>query len=343
MGRLDGKVALITGAASGIGAASALRFAQEGARVAGLDVQGPLDGDWPEAARLSGEAPFVQLDIRDKEAVFEAVAQVESALGGIDILANCAGVGGGGPVHLIPDEEWERDVFPEALPETFDRHMVLETSPFITGRKSKWKFKDFLEHCRMRVRDAMKCGGIVTIDIGDHDVLELDLRQHFRDPSRFVVVDRLRSTGLHVAEAAAPGAGVAEDHDGRGTPGPALPHVRTAGLLADGVQAVLVDQGLELEIALATGNLRSQPVGLASDLHLLGGLLVVEHQSGQGQARLAQRLGGVAPQRTGMAGDRPIDRGGAGRDGFTGGAGRGGHGRCRSVDGRIAVHGGHPF
>ena len=96
MGRLDGKVALITGAASGIGAASALRFAQEGARVAGLDVQPPLDGDWPEAARLSGESPFIQLDIRDKEAVFEAVAQVESALGRIDILANCAGVGGGG-------------------------------------------------------------------------------------------------------------------------------------------------------------------------------------------------------------------------------------------------------
>ena len=78
MGRLDGKVALITGAASGIGAASALRFAQEGARVAGLDVQPPLDGDWPEAVRLSGESPFIQLDIRDKEAVFEAVAQVES-------------------------------------------------------------------------------------------------------------------------------------------------------------------------------------------------------------------------------------------------------------------------
>ena len=45
MGRLDGKVAVITGAASGIGAAIALRFAQEGARIAGMDLQDPVGGD----------------------------------------------------------------------------------------------------------------------------------------------------------------------------------------------------------------------------------------------------------------------------------------------------------
>ena len=56
MARLEGKVALITGAASGIGAATALRFAQEGASLAGLDLQKASDGDWAEAARIAPKA-----------------------------------------------------------------------------------------------------------------------------------------------------------------------------------------------------------------------------------------------------------------------------------------------
>ena len=53
MARLDGKVALITGCASGIGAATALRFAQEGALLAGLDLQEPKAGDWEQATKLA--------------------------------------------------------------------------------------------------------------------------------------------------------------------------------------------------------------------------------------------------------------------------------------------------
>ena len=50
MGRLEGKVAFITGAASGIGAASGLRFAQEGASLVGFDLQESFEGDWAQAA-----------------------------------------------------------------------------------------------------------------------------------------------------------------------------------------------------------------------------------------------------------------------------------------------------
>jgi NAD(P)-dependent dehydrogenase (short-subunit alcohol dehydrogenase family) len=110
MPRLDGKVAFITGAASGIGAACALRFAQEGARLAGFDLKEPAGGDWTEAARLAPDACFATGDVRDEAALAAAVAAARARLGRIDVLVNSAGVAGGGPVHLIAVEEWDRVV-----------------------------------------------------------------------------------------------------------------------------------------------------------------------------------------------------------------------------------------
>ena len=59
MGRLEGKVAVVTGAASGIGAATAARFAAEGASIAGLDIAKPADDAWAEvsAERARGDVP----------------------------------------------------------------------------------------------------------------------------------------------------------------------------------------------------------------------------------------------------------------------------------------------
>jgi len=101
-------VALITGAASGIGSACALRFAQEGAVIAGLDRSEQGDERWQEAARLAPASRLVTADVRDEHNVAAVVTEVNGRLGRIDIIVNSAGVAGGGAVHMVPSEEWDR-------------------------------------------------------------------------------------------------------------------------------------------------------------------------------------------------------------------------------------------
>jgi NAD(P)-dependent dehydrogenase (short-subunit alcohol dehydrogenase family) len=95
MGRLDGSVAVVTGAASGIGAACAERLTAEGARSVTVDVTGDVDH---------------LLDVRDEAAVTAAFASVVDDLGRVDVVVHAAGVAGGGPVHLLDAEEWDRVV-----------------------------------------------------------------------------------------------------------------------------------------------------------------------------------------------------------------------------------------
>ena len=93
MGRLQDQVALVTGGTSGIGRATAARFAEEGATVLTADI--------------AGDADHV-LDVRDEQAVARAVAAIVEAHGRIDVAVNAAGVAGGGPVHLVDTDEWDR-------------------------------------------------------------------------------------------------------------------------------------------------------------------------------------------------------------------------------------------
>jgi len=93
-GRIDGKVALVTGAASGLGLATADRFAKEGAVVVGGDVTA-ADG-----VRM--------LDVRDEAAIAALVDSIVADHGRLDVVVNYAGVAGGGPVHLVDGGEWDR-------------------------------------------------------------------------------------------------------------------------------------------------------------------------------------------------------------------------------------------
>jgi NAD(P)-dependent dehydrogenase (short-subunit alcohol dehydrogenase family) len=105
-GKLAGKVALVTGAASGIGLATVARFVADGARVVGCDVQAPVSEIVvPDGGEAVG---FETVDVRDERAVAELVAAVMEAHGRIDTVVTAAGVAGGGPVHMVERDEWQR-------------------------------------------------------------------------------------------------------------------------------------------------------------------------------------------------------------------------------------------
>ncbi len=109
--RLEGRVALITGAASGIGQATALLFAREGARVAVVDVDEAGGRETVRAiAGAGGAALWVRADVSAMEDARRAAETVAGWGGRLDILFNNAGVSHVGALHEVPEAEWDRVV-----------------------------------------------------------------------------------------------------------------------------------------------------------------------------------------------------------------------------------------
>jgi len=112
-GRLEGKTAIVTGGSSGIGRASALRFAEEGARVVVADIRpDPREGGPPthDVVRANGgQAEYVATDVTNPAAVDGLVQRAIRAFGGLHIIMTAAGnVGPTGDSRLVDIAEWDQ-------------------------------------------------------------------------------------------------------------------------------------------------------------------------------------------------------------------------------------------
>ncbi len=107
--KLNGKAAIVTGAASGLGKAIAVRFAQEGAKVAIADLdRQAADAAAAEIAAAGGQAIGVAMDVTSEEEVNAGVAATVAAFGGVDILVSNAGIQIVHPVEEFTYAEWKK-------------------------------------------------------------------------------------------------------------------------------------------------------------------------------------------------------------------------------------------
>jgi NAD(P)-dependent dehydrogenase (short-subunit alcohol dehydrogenase family) len=112
-GMLDGRVALVTGAASGIGRSTALAFARNGARVVVADMVDDLGRETVDLIEAAGgEAIFVSTDVSQRAEVERLVKTAVDTFGGLHCAHNNAGIEGGAPpgtqFHTYPEETWDK-------------------------------------------------------------------------------------------------------------------------------------------------------------------------------------------------------------------------------------------
>ena len=105
---LKGKTAVVTGAARGIGKATALTLADAGAQCALLDVMDEVKAAASEVAAASGRAEGYVVDVTDAEQINQVMKEIQSAFGSLDILVNNAGITRDNLLLRMTDEEWDR-------------------------------------------------------------------------------------------------------------------------------------------------------------------------------------------------------------------------------------------
>jgi NAD(P)-dependent dehydrogenase (short-subunit alcohol dehydrogenase family) len=106
MGRVSGKIAMVTGAASGLGKAVTRMLAREGAQVVATDIN--VEGGAATVAEIGGDARFVPHDVTDEAAWQAAIGDAVGTFGGLHILVNSAGIGFASNLEETSLEDWRR-------------------------------------------------------------------------------------------------------------------------------------------------------------------------------------------------------------------------------------------
>ena len=202
MTRFEGRVAIVTGGASGIGAATARLMARDGARVVVADLNGDLA--WALAAEIGGTAH--PLDVSDRAAVEALVAATVAAHGRLDILVNNAGIGSFGRTPDMDPAAWERVIAIDlhavfyacraALPALIAAKGAIVNTASISGLAGDYGFGAYaaakaglinytrtlaLDHARDGVRANALCPGLIDTPLTAGAAAVPGLRERWHD------------------------------------------------------------------------------------------------------------------------------------------------------------------
>ncbi len=169
-GRLEGRVAFIAGAAAGIGRASALMFAREGASVIVADVD--ESGGLAVARQIvegGGDARFVRVDVRDEASVVDARAASDAAYGRLNVLFNCAG-------GSLPDDG-----------------PVTTSDPAVWARTLDLDLRGTMLTCRHLIPAIVACGGGSVVNMSSGAALRGSNRSHAYSAAKGAIVSLTRA------------------------------------------------------------------------------------------------------------------------------------------------------